>query len=246
MNSLTIKLCQRFYGKTPHPYKIFLDEILERLPADAKVLDAGCGHEAPVISKIAELCNMAIGADITYLHPDNAHPKVNFILSDLSDIGFADNTFDMVISRSVMEHVSTPGKTFNEINRILKPGGNFIFLTPNLYDYASIISKIIPNRFHSSVVRMTEGRDEDDIFPTYYRANTRKDIKRLALNTGFEIKLIQFLGQYPAYLMFNPFLFLIGTAYDKLVCRFSLLSFLRGWIFAVLKKNNQSTLTKNT
>lgn len=236
MNSKTLKLYQRFYGNTPHPYKIFLDEILNLLHDKANILDAGCGHEAPVISRIVERCNIAIGSDITHLKPANAHPGVNFLQSDLSEIGVGDNTLDMVISRSVLEHVQYPAGTFREINRILKPGGYFIFLTPNLYDYASIISKIIPNRFHSSLVKMTEGRDEDDTFPTYYKANTRKDIQRLASNTGFEIKMIQFIGQYPAYLLFNPFLFLMGTAYDKLVCRFNALSFLRGWILATFKK----------
>ncbi|SDT96855.1 class I SAM-dependent methyltransferase [Desulfobacula phenolica] len=236
MGSLTSKLNKRFYGKKSHPYKIYLEEIVNRLPNGAKVLDAGCGHDAPVISDIAAACDIAVGADITYLNPCNANPSVKFIINDLSAIGLCDACLDMVISRSVMEHIKTPEDIFNEINRILKPGGYFIFLTPNLYDYASIFSKLIPNRFHPLIVKMTEGRNEDDTFPAYYKANTRRDIQDLASGTGFEIKEIEFLGQYPAYLMFNPFVFLIGTAYDRMVCRFNCLAFLRGWILGVLQK----------
>ena len=36
--------------------------------------------------------------------------------------------------------------------------------------------------------------------------------------------------------MFNGGLFLLATAYEKLISRFDALGFLRGWIFAVLMK----------
>jgi hypothetical protein len=36
--------------------------------------------------------------------------------------------------------------------------------------------------------------------------------------------------------LFNGALFLLGTAYEKLISRFEALHFLRGWILVVLKK----------
>jgi hypothetical protein len=36
--------------------------------------------------------------------------------------------------------------------------------------------------------------------------------------------------------MFNGFLFLLATAYEKLISRFDALRFLRGWILVVLRK----------
>jgi len=136
----------------------------------------------------------------------------------------------------VLEHIGNPEKAYREIHRILKPGGHFIFLTPNFYDYASLLAKMIPNRFHSRIVRLTEGRDEDDTFPTYYRSNTGRDIKKLAKTTGFEVTRIDYLGQYPSYFMFSPMLFILGTVYDKMICAFDSLKYLRGWILVVLKK----------
>jgi hypothetical protein len=37
--------------------------------------------------------------------------------------------------------------------------------------------------------------------------------------------------------LFNAFLFLLGTAYEKVISRFELLRFLRGWILVTLRKS---------
>jgi hypothetical protein len=39
--------------------------------------------------------------------------------------------------------------------------------------------------------------------------------------------------------MFNGALFYLGTLYDKLVCRFEALEFLRGWILVTLRKGER-------
>ena len=236
MSELTLRLNERFYGDQEHPYKTYENTILRLLPSNAAVLDVGCGHTAPVIGKLAHHCRLALGADVTNFDPEKAHSDVCLMSTDLHAVCLKGRSLDMVISRSVLEHIKDPETMFREVCRILKPGGHFIFLTPNLYDYASIISKLIPNRFHSAIVKATEGRDEEDTFPTFYRANTAKDITRLASASDFHVKEISLLGQYPAYLMFNPFFYLIGAAYDRIVCSFDALAFLRGWILCVLVK----------
>ena len=63
---------------------------------------------------------------------------------------------------------------FREFNRVLKPGGRAILLTPSKYDYVSIIARFMPNRLHGKLVNATEGRAEEDTFPTHYRANSRR------------------------------------------------------------------------
>jgi hypothetical protein len=39
--------------------------------------------------------------------------------------------------------------------------------------------------------------------------------------------------------MFNGALFFLGTCYDKLVCRFEALRFLRGWIMVTLRSRHE-------
>jgi 2-polyprenyl-3-methyl-5-hydroxy-6-metoxy-1,4-benzoquinol methylase len=46
---------------------------------------------------------------------------------------FADNSFDIVVSLAVIEHIKNAENFLNEINRILKKGGFVFFSTPNWF-----------------------------------------------------------------------------------------------------------------
>jgi SAM-dependent methyltransferase len=49
---------------------------------------------------------------------------------DLEDQTFPDESFDLVVTSDVMEHIYDPEKAFQEIHRTLKPGGAHIFSVP--------------------------------------------------------------------------------------------------------------------
>lgn len=49
---------------------------------------------------------------------------------DLESISFPDETFDVVITSDIFEHIRRPAKAFKEISRILVPGGTHIFTVP--------------------------------------------------------------------------------------------------------------------
>ena len=238
MREISYKLKNYFYKNSFHPYRIFQEEVEINLKDKSNILDIGCGRHTEVLSSLSKNEKMNFyGIDCVDFIGNN-NKQIFLIQNDASNISFKNDSFDVIISRSVIEHLENPFIVFREINRVLKSKGKFIFLTPNLYDYASIISKIIPNKFHNTIVRLTEGRDEDDTFPAYYRANTYRSIKNVSEQTGFNILNFDYLGQYPSYFMFNPALFLIGTVYDKFVCSFKPFKFLRSWCIAVLQKDD--------
>jgi SAM-dependent methyltransferase len=49
---------------------------------------------------------------------------------NLEKLSFSDSSIDIFISQDVMEHVFDPVKAFQEIKRVLKPGGAHIFTVP--------------------------------------------------------------------------------------------------------------------
>lgn len=234
MTALAERLLRKYFGSSVHPYRVFENEVGRRLRPDHTLLDAGCGRGAPVLSKYVGSARRLIGVDLVDFC-DNV-PGVELRNGDLSHIDLDDGTVDIAMSRSVMEHVRDPKSVFAEVHRVLRSGGYFIFLTPNLWDYASLIAKIVPNRFHPAVVAKTEGRALEDVFPVYYRTNTRRAVVRWANQAGFDIVTFDYLGQYPGYFMFNGFLFMLATGYEKTISRFEALRALRGWIFVVLRK----------
>ncbi len=227
---------QRYYERQGHPYRFFQREIERIIREGAKVvLDAGCGRSTPVLEKLkAQPCRL-IGMDVV----DFKNPRadgIHLIKADIHKIPLGEETVDCVFSRSVFEHLAAPGKVYGEIYRVLKKRGRLVFLTANMWDYGTLIARLIPNSMHGKVVKITEGREEDDTFPTFYRTNTYTAIKRLAEGSGFKIEKFEYLSQYPNYLMFNGYLFFLGTCFEHLIRKLHGLRFLRGWILAVLRK----------
>jgi SAM-dependent methyltransferase len=228
------RLLQRFYRADPHPYRVFETQVEARLRPQSVLLDAGCGRTVPVLRKYLGRAARLIGVELVEF--TDVPEGIETYRADLASIPLPDASVDIVMSRSVFEHLDDPGAVYRELARILKPGGRIVFLTANMWDYATLVARLVPNRFHPGIVARVEGRREEDVFPVRYRTNTRRAVARLAAESGLEIEDFRYLGQYPNYLMFNAALFLLGTAYDKLVSRFDLLRFLRGWILVTLRR----------
>lgn len=234
MSALAHYLKDRFFRDEDHPYRLFEAKVRSILQQDHVLLDAGCGRTAPILSKFRGKARQLIGADLVdfTIQPVD----IELINCDLSNTGLPDRSVNVVMARSVMEHVADPLAVYAEMFRVLKPGGHFVFVTANLWDYSALIAKVIPNRFHPWIVSRTEGRMERDVFPIQYKTNTQMAVQKYATATGFRVESFKYVGQYPAYLQFNGFLFLIGSLYEKLISHFNALGFLRGWIMVVLKK----------
>jgi SAM-dependent methyltransferase len=234
MTALAEQLKKKYYGHLDHPYRILEREVATRLRPDHTLLDAGCGRAAPLLEKFKGKAKRLIGVDLGNFESTSA--GIELLQGDLGGVPLESSSVDIIMSRSVLEHLEQPLEVYVEVRRLLKPGGYFVFLTANFWDYASLVAKLVPNRFHPWIVSKTEGREERDVFPVQYRTNTRRSIKRFAQVAGLEIVAFKYLGQYPSYFMFNGVLFLVATAYEKLISGFEPLAPLRGWILGVLKK----------
>lgn len=89
------------------------------------VLDAGCGYHAAfartLLSEVGELALVDVS-----LAPELRHlRKVNAIEGVLPQAlaGLRDETMDVVICNSVLEHLWAPSEALAEFHRILRPGG---------------------------------------------------------------------------------------------------------------------------
>ena len=186
-------------------------------------MDAGCGRTVPVLRKYIGRASRLIGVELVEF--TDVPNGIETIRADLASIPVPSASIDVIMSRSVFEHLEDPASVYREFARILKPGGRLIFLTANMWDYATLVARVVPNRFHPAIVARVEGREEADVFPVCYRTNTHLAVARLAVDASLEIEDFRYLGQYPNYFMFNAALFLLGTGYDKLVSRFEALRF---------------------
>ena len=139
-------------------------------------------------------------------------------------------------SKCVFEHLKDPNRAFRGFSRVLKPGGHVVFLTPNKYDYVSVIASVVPNFLHQKIVKFAERREEAETFPTFYRANSKAALKRFGNRLGFSIEHLEYHTSYPSMFKYHPVLYRLGIAYDKFVSRHARLHWLQAWLLGSMRK----------
>jgi SAM-dependent methyltransferase len=137
-------------------------------------------------------------------------------VADAGHIPYDDAMFDVVYSDNVLEHLPDPLAVFAEVARVLRPGGSFVFKTPNKWHYMPTIARLTPHRFHQWINRK-RGRQEVDTFPTLYRANTRRTLEDLARRSGLQVESIERIEGRPEYLRMSGPTYLAGFLYERLV-----------------------------
>jgi SAM-dependent methyltransferase len=233
--ALAIRLRDRFYESDDHPYRLFERRVVSLLTtSDATLLDAGSGRTVPVLRRFIGKAKRLIGVELVDF--TDVPEGIETYNADLAHIPLPDACVDVVMCRSVFEHLTDPEPVYREFARILKPGGRIVFLTANGWDYGTLVARLVPNHLHARVVKLVEGRAEEDTFPTAYKTNTRGAVDRLAAQSGLQVSSFEYLGQYPNYLLFNGVLFFFGMCFEKLVANVNALRFLRGWILVTLQK----------
>ena len=230
----TLELRNRWFSKDTHPYAAMEALVRSLLAPESTLLDAGCGRGAPVLAQFEGHAARLIGIDQIEFS-QNVH-GCELFRRDLSDTGLAADSIDVIYSRSVFEHLEDPARVLMEFHRVMKQGGKCVVLTASLWDYVTLVSMLIPNRFHAPIVSRTEGRAPEDVFPAHYRCNTRGAVARCARRSGLILDNFSYLGQYPAYFSFSPALFSIASLYEKALRRFPTLHPLLGWILFTLRK----------
>lgn len=234
-SALAQRLKEALYRNQVHPYQHFEREVKRCLSSrPGTLLDIGCGREAPVLKKFKDQADRLVGLELVPYRTSSA--ELTLLHGSMSSIPLPDESVDVAMARSVIEHVEDPIAGFREVSRVLRPGGAFVFLTANLWDYASLMALAIPNRFHPWLVSKLEGRPPEDTFPTRYRCNTGRSVGRAADAAGLKVETFTHLSQYPNYFMFNGAAFLLASAYEKVISRTSWLAPLRGWILATTRK----------
>jgi SAM-dependent methyltransferase len=237
MTALADKIQMRLFPGAEHPYRQYERRIAALIGEDFTIMDAGCGYTAPLLAVFRGKAKRLVGVDRVNFAKGEKVAGLELHNNDLAKIDLESASVDLVISRSVLEHIKDIEPVYREIHRVLKPGGHFLFLVPNFTDYVSLISWMVPNKLHGWIVSKAEGRSPEDTFPTFYNSNTLGSVRRLSQATGFELLSFDYVGQYPSMLKFNAILFLLGSLYEKLISRVDALKFLRGWILADLRKS---------
>jgi SAM-dependent methyltransferase len=94
-----------------------------------KVLDCGCGPGAisiglaEAVGPDGHVTGIDFGESQIEVAKSRAAPNLTFQVASVYELPFENNTFDLVFSHALFEHLADPVRGVREIQRVLRPGG---------------------------------------------------------------------------------------------------------------------------
>lgn len=203
-------------------------------------LEMGCGHQmfAPWMpneeARLIERSGHVVGIDLDWEGMKKNTGVHGKIFGNLEQLPLRTSQFDLVTANMVVEHLGSPSKVLAEVYRVLRPGGLFIFHTPNRRCLTVRLTKWLPQWIKNLMVLWLEGRSEEDVFPTRYRLNSLEDITRLGAAAGLPVDEIQMVSTSAVSVMLGP-VSIVELLYLRFIERDSL-KWLRSNLLVVLRK----------
>lgn len=187
----------------------FFQRVNALLVREMTVLDFGAGRgewadadEAPYRRNLRWLRGKVarvVGCDVDPVVIQNPSLDEAVVVDPAAPLPFDDRSFDLIVADWVFEHISAPERLVHELDRVLKPGGWLCARTPNRFGYVALLAALTPNRLHAAVLRRAQpSREERDVFPTVYRMNTRRRLRRLFPKTAYSHSIYATSGE-PSY-----------------------------------------------
>lgn len=141
------------------------------IPGRRRLLDVGCG-KGDLMMRMRQqgwgVEGLEVDADaVEYGRTING---LTVHLGSLESAQFPDNTFDVITSNHVIEHVHDPIALIRECLRVLKPGGRLVLATPNIESFGHRVFK--RNWSHLDP-------------PRHLRLFTAKTLRECAVRAGF-------------------------------------------------------------
>jgi ubiquinone/menaquinone biosynthesis C-methylase UbiE len=122
---------------------------------------------------------------------------------DLTKLSFPSETFDIIISSEVFEHIPKPYLTHEEVFRVLKPGGRHIFTVP-----------FHQTRFLDEILAVPGEREPEFLKPPIYHLDPLRS-EGVLVYTIFSVQMLSKLEDIGfrthMYLLYHPTLGILGA-----------------------------------
>ncbi|MHC4166390.1 MAG: class I SAM-dependent methyltransferase [Planctomycetota bacterium] len=103
-----------------------------------RVLEIGCGIGS-VVFKLSEQGYDVVGTDISgeaISYGLKKYENIRLEVQPAEALPYEDESFDVVLSFDLFEHIAATNTHLSEVRRVLRGGGYYLFQTPNKYSNA--------------------------------------------------------------------------------------------------------------
>lgn len=179
------------------------------------VADIGAGHRCPFRKYVAAESRVRIvGVDISQeAMNDNTDLDEKRVADVVEDLPFADGEVDLLVSRSVLEHLPDVERFVANSARVIRPGGYSIHVFPCRYAHFALINRVLPNVWARQLMAYLYPKNVSG-FPAFYDHCYYTGARQLCDAHGFE--LVDYRVSYYAsdyYTFFFP-IFLVSMLYE--------------------------------
>ena len=203
--SLQLRQRMREFYETSETYKELLsahDEtylrhyvelVIRYAPSGSRILDLGCGNG--ISSRLLNQADFdVVGTDISALFLEEAqeweNPKLRYQVCDVLELPFENNSFDMICSNELIEHLPDVETALTEMIRVVRKGGKVVLSGPNL------CSPITP---FLDWIRMMSGKPGRPV----WGETKQQALQQFKRNCGLYINK-RFLTKTPHFIYRNP------------------------------------------
>ena len=203
----------------------FRERVLQSLLSPGlRVLDVGGGkHPAISLQTKQELGLHIVGLDIsdTELVQAPAGAYDHIVVGDVATVNIP-GQYDLIFSRSVIEHVQDPASAIENLSRVLAPGGTMAHFMPCRNAPFAIINRALGNQVARQLLfALFPDKRNDSGFQAFYNYCTPSELADLIGGRGLEVVRVipYYKSDYAAF--FAPF-YTVEMLRQALMCYFNL------------------------
>jgi ubiquinone/menaquinone biosynthesis C-methylase UbiE len=230
----------RIVPRLRYNQEIYEEAVGEHVSERTAWLDAGCGPHIFQWREQAERAfvgraRLVVGCDADRASIRKHRTLRQLVVADLQALPFRPESFSLVTTNMVVEHLDRPFAVFAEFTRVLKRGGRVIVHTPNVWSPFVVVCRLLPEWLKVKLARALDGRLETEVFPTRYRANSPRRLRALMLKAGLKEEWCRLLASEAVFAVTHPVLVAPELLYIKLTLS-RVLRFLRPAVLASFVK----------